>query len=171
MHVECPGCRRSVTVSEDLSASVILCPHCKGTVRLANASSVPGSEEEPAPPPRIELQRTCPVCDAKFPADRDRCPECRTNYEEARGLGAHGVRQSDMFAPERAVLSMGVWGGGLLILIAVVWFVWGWVTGYIFFYPPILAVIGIIGVWRGLAGRKQKPRRVRRRTGNAERHP
>ena len=41
--------------------------------------------------------------------------------------------------------------GGLAAMIgAVVWFVVGWFMGYIFFYPPILFILGLIGFVRGL---------------------
>ncbi|MEM7475541.1 MAG: hypothetical protein AAF483_11175 [Planctomycetota bacterium] len=43
--------------------------------------------------------------------------------------------------------------GGLLAMIgAVVWFVVGYMAGYIFFYPPILFIIGLVGFIRGLVG-------------------
>lgn len=44
-------------------------------------------------------------------------------------------------------------GGVLAMVGAVVWFVVGWLSGYIFFYPPILFVLGLIGVVRGLVAR------------------
>jgi hypothetical protein len=44
----------------------------------------------------------------------------------------------------------GVFGGILMILIAVVWFVAGLAGGRIFFYPPILLIIGIVSVIKGL---------------------
>ena len=44
----------------------------------------------------------------------------------------------------------GVLGGVLMMLIAVVWFVAGLAGGRIFFYPPILLIIGFIAVCKGL---------------------
>jgi len=35
-----------------------------------------------------------------------------------------------------------IWGGIGMMVGAVVWFVLGWMAGRIFFYPPILFVIG-----------------------------
>jgi hypothetical protein len=49
-------------------------------------------------------------------------------------------------------LNAGVIGGVLMILIAVVWFIAGLAGGIIFFYPPILLVIGIISIAKGLSG-------------------
>ena len=46
-------------------------------------------------------------------------------------------------------INSGVVGGILMILIAIVWFVGGLMAGYIFFYPPILAVIGFIAIIKG----------------------
>jgi hypothetical protein len=45
-------------------------------------------------------------------------------------------------------------GGLLMMLIAIVWFVAGLAAGFIFFYPPILLVIGFIAVIRGLLNRE-----------------
>ena len=39
-----------------------------------------------------------------------------------------------------------------MMLIAVVWFVGGLFAGILFFYPPILFVIGIIAMVKGMFG-------------------
>jgi len=48
------------------------------------------------------------------------------------------------------------WGtvgfGGLMMLGAVVWFVGGLFAGVIFFYPPILLIIGLVTTIKGLFG-------------------
>ena len=49
-------------------------------------------------------------------------------------------------------INAGVVGGILMMGIAVVWFIVGLAGGIIFFYPPILFVIGIIAFFKGLAG-------------------
>jgi hypothetical protein len=51
-------------------------------------------------------------------------------------------------------LNAGVIGGLLMILIAVVWFVAGLAAGIIFFYPPILFVLGIVALVKGATGSK-----------------
>ena len=53
---------------------------------------------------------------------------------------------------ERSGINAGVAGGLLMIVGAIVWFVGGLFFGYIFFYPPILLIIGIIAVVKGLLG-------------------
>jgi hypothetical protein len=49
-------------------------------------------------------------------------------------------------------MNAGVIGGVLMMVIAVVWFVVGLHLGWIFFYPPILFVIGIAAFIKGLVG-------------------
>lgn len=49
-------------------------------------------------------------------------------------------------------INSGVIGGVLMMVIAVVWFVVGWLAGRIFLYPPFLFIIGFIAVMRGLFG-------------------
>jgi hypothetical protein len=50
-------------------------------------------------------------------------------------------------------LNAGIVGGLLMIVIAIVWFGAGLMFGIIFFYPPILAIIGIGAIIKGLASR------------------
>jgi hypothetical protein len=50
-------------------------------------------------------------------------------------------------------MNAGIVGGLLMILIAIVWFVVGLAFGIIFFYPPILAVIGVIAIIKGAVDR------------------
>jgi|WetSurMetagenome_2_1015567.scaffolds.fasta_scaffold54738_4 hypothetical protein len=55
------------------------------------------------------------------------------------------------FAAEKKGINAGVLGGIVMIVIAVVWFVVGYAAGRIFYYPPILCIIGIYAVIKGLA--------------------
>ena len=50
----------------------------------------------------------------------------------------------------------GIIGGILIMAGAVIWFVVGYMAGIIFFYPPVLFIIGIIAVIRGIMIQKQK---------------
>ncbi len=46
----------------------------------------------------------------------------------------------------------GVAGGALMMVIAVVWFVLGLMNDWVFFYPPILFILGLVALIKGLAG-------------------
>ena len=43
-----------------------------------------------------------------------------------------------------------IWGGVGMMVGAVVWFVVGWMAGRIFIYPPILFVLGLVALGKGL---------------------
>lgn len=79
---------------------------------------------------------------------------------------------SDAFAPERKGIDMGMLGGLLMMGIAAAWFFIGLAGGIVFYYPPILFVIGIFALLKGLftgniAGKSRAPRRRRRKTASA----
>ena len=46
--------------------------------------------------------------------------------------------------------SKAIWGGIGMMVGAVVWFVLGWMAGRIFFYPPILFVLGLVSLGKGI---------------------
>lgn len=118
---------------------------------------------------KITLTRTCPACGGKVPVNKSRCPECGENVVVARQNREAAEAGGDAFAPEKAALNRGVVGGIAMIVIAGVWFYLGWQAGYIYYYPPIFAVIGVVGVVKGLAegnvagARRPAPRRAGRR--------
>ncbi len=56
----------------------------------------------------------------------------------------------DFFAPEKKGIQKGMEGGIIMIVIAVVWFVGGYSAGIIFFYPPILFLIGLYAFFKGV---------------------
>jgi hypothetical protein len=51
------------------------------------------------------------------------------------------------------VFNGGMVGGIIAMLIAVVWFVGGLAVGLVFWYPPILFIIGLIGFLKGMFSR------------------
>jgi hypothetical protein len=53
---------------------------------------------------------------------------------------------SGWFGTEKWVLSGGAIGGGIAMLVAVVWFILGLMADRIFFYPPILFLVGLGGI-------------------------
>jgi hypothetical protein len=60
----------------------------------------------------------------------------KERHEERRGIAISG----------------GVWAGLLMMGGAAIWFFLGLAAGRIFFYPPILFVLGIISLFRALSG-------------------
>lgn len=52
-----------------------------------------------------------------------------------------------------------LWGGLALIAGAIIWFVVGWILGYIFFYPAILLIAGIVATIRGITAYASQPKK------------
>lgn len=108
----------------------------------------------------------CNLTDQK-PAFDPTCPDFKIDQPEADRLvqREREIKEeeeaSGTFSPEKKFISMGVLGGGIMIAIAVVWFVGGLFAGYIFYYPPILLIIGLYAVIKGIrdknvSGKKSK---------------
>lgn len=91
------------------------------------------------------------------PAFEDKCPDFNVDQAEVDRYAERDARleetedSSGYFTPEKKGLEKGVLGGIAMMVIAVVWFVVGWMAGRIFFYPPILFIIGLVGLIRGMA--------------------
>jgi len=59
-------------------------------------------------------------------------------------------QDNSFFAPEKAGIKKGVLGGLIMMVIAVIWFFAGLSIGIVFFYPPILFVIGVYAFFKGI---------------------
>jgi hypothetical protein len=58
--------------------------------------------------------------------------------------------ETGFFAMEKKGIKNGVSGGLIMMTIAVVWFVVGYSFGWVFYYPPILFLIGVYAFFKGL---------------------
>jgi hypothetical protein len=98
----------------------------------------------------------CGLTNAK-PVFDPSCPDIKVDQAEASRLVKleREAKEGDDPAVggtslERKAISMGVVGGIIMIVVAAVWFFAGLAAGYVFFYPPILAVIGIYAIVKGV---------------------
>ena len=137
IHMSCPTCRRSLTYPAGMKGDNRTCPTCGTPVTVDPAQTVA------APPPQPG------AADASLAAMRAEAgvPEGPLG-EPAKGNGFfdRGV------GFEIWCLDRGILGGAALILAAIVWFVIGWWGGYIYFYPPVLAVLGIVAILKSVLG-------------------
>ena len=116
-------------------------------------------------------RRTCPTCGTPVTVDPAQTVAAPPPQPGAAGAGLAAMRaeveaqEGPLGGPtkgngffERGVgfeiwcLDRSILGGAALILAAIVWFVIGWWCGYIFFYPPILAVLGIVAILKSVLG-------------------
>lgn len=98
----------------------------------------------------------CGITMAK-PTFEGKCTEGELDTKEAeritklhKEVSASGPSDKGFFGMEKAGIKKGVLGGILMMGGAVVWFVVGYQAGYIFYYPPILFVIGVVALVKGL---------------------
>jgi len=161
MDVQCPTCQK-----------VVVAPAAKPTV-VKPVSSRPGSgsraglgtptkqplkpqiadddDDEDRPRKRRRIvddeddeddrpRKRRPRDDEEDEEDEDDRPRKRKKKPKADGP----------FAMEQRIFNGSVVGGAIAMLIAVVWFVIGLFAGWVFFYPPILFIVGLIGFIKGL---------------------
>lgn len=150
--VRCPGCSQPLavpvrpveTVDEDVEDAA-----------LKALMEDPGPEVRPnryAPPPLPEVPR------------RPRAPDPATAKSEKAipWAGRESQSRTDQFSPRReskprrsgVSTNPAVVIGILMMLGAVAWFVAGLASGVIFFYPPIMLVLGFISMVKGLRGQE-----------------
>jgi hypothetical protein len=90
------------------------------------------------------------------PTFETNCPDFKIDQPEADRLiklerdAKEEEESSGYFAPEKKAIKMGVLSGVIMIAIAIIWFIVGWINGYIFFYPAILLAIGVYALLKGL---------------------
>jgi len=100
----------------------------------------------------------CSLTDQK-PAFDPTCPDFKIDQPEADRLvqREREIKEEDAssgtFSSEKKMISKGMLGGGIMMAIAVVWFFGGLYAGYIFYYPPILFLIGVYALVKGLINR------------------
>lgn len=107
--------------------------------------------DEPASPSPTRLTATSPPPPVR-PAAKKKAPR-----REAPS------KSGGFFGIEKRGVAAGVLGGLLMMVIAVVWFLLGLAADIIFFYPPILFIIGLFAFLKGIvtgnvAGEKERGR-------------
>ena len=137
IHMSCPTCRRSLTYPAGMKGDRRKCPACGTPVTVDPAQTVA------APPPQPGAA-DAGLAAMRAEAGAQECPP--GGPTEANGFFDRGV------GFETRCLDAGILGGAALLRAAIVWFVIGWWCGYIFFYPPILAVLGIVAILRSVLG-------------------
>jgi hypothetical protein len=166
----CP-CGQQLEVDDQYAGMPVSCPTCNGVTnaparRRAVAIAV-------APPPRptgskgadpgFEVVEDRPrkqrarLADDDEDEDRPRRRRRDEDDDEDERPRRKRLNRSQEKPKGRSlegrVFNGGMMGGALAMLIAVVWFVVGLLAGWVFFYPPILFVIGLVGFIKGMVAR------------------
>ena len=163
----CPTCRATVIVEPQEPPPVL----AKATPPLrATADTAAGNR--PVTLPLTSAASTAVAEPAPGPADAEASAEAFgtaprvhvIDEDDGMDLGAPTVGAMPLptaaeptDAPRVQAVGFELWcldqsilGGIGLIVVAIVWFAIGWYCGYVYFYPPILALLGIAAIVRGL---------------------
>jgi hypothetical protein len=154
-------CGRALNLREEYAGKRIKCPECKSILTVPNLDAIEEAVQVvrpiSSPPPRPsnpDSERPRPRRRDRDDDDDDRPrkkkrksatsdPMLRDYY---RHLTPRRERGSSI-AISRTVIS-----GALMMIGAVVWFVVGLFAGWIFFYPPVLFIAGLVTFVAGLMG-------------------
>jgi len=173
--LSCP-CGRALNIKDEFAGRKIRCSACKSVLAVPATPKEPedlalevlrsDEPEEDRPPPRDVRRSAIQTEPPEVLPARPRPPREEGTSTVRRRADDRPIkprpkprRENSRRAPRVAFeegwfgsMNAGVIGGVLMILIAVIWFVAGLAGGIIFFYPPILAVIGLIAIGKGLMG-------------------
>jgi hypothetical protein len=169
--VRCPACQVLTRIP---SAAVV--PAVPPPVPVpARAAPAPPPPPPPASPqPNEDDNPFYNLNDAPSPPRRRKAQDYDEDYDEdygredsRRDRRARGGLEADDLIRKRSLdkgsggggassdggwgTNAGVGGGLLMMVIAVVWFVVGLMNNWIFFYPPVLFIIGLVAFIKGLA--------------------
>jgi Zn ribbon nucleic-acid-binding protein len=164
MVVTCTQCGHQLQAPDSAVGRQGRCPKCRSTFTIqaptfAAPASPPPAPATAGPPPITPDIAGCPACRAALQPGAVLCVNCGYDLRIGDRRGTHVAQQpapqpqqqsGGFFGPEKKALGYGMLGGLLLMVIAAVWFVAGLAGDIIFFYPPVLFVIGLVGFLKGL---------------------
>jgi hypothetical protein len=143
------ACGRALVLRDELAGKTIRCPQCQAEL------TVPAAPPRPAPEPVLDVLPAAVAADplaarAEEPAPTAPQPRRRIDLrDESLAPPKPSAAQS---GTGFGSVNAGIAGGLLMMVVAVIWFVGALIfADTIFFYPPILFVVGLIAFIRGLA--------------------
>lgn len=163
----CP-CGKTLRVPDEHAGKRVKCPACGAVGAVPSAEpKFEVVEDEPKeqlaarPVARPATRRADDEDDDEEPvkvvAKKSRCDDEDDDDSERdrpwKKKRENKARTNSAFGFEKRVFNGGAIGGLLAMVGAVVWFVVGLANDIIFFYPPVLFVIGLVAFFKGLTGR------------------
>lgn len=152
---QCLSCFSNFGVPEKYAGKRVKCPQCGEpmTVEAPALEPPPRPKKKSAPPPEDEFGDSS---DEGF-LDGVDLGEGDTIKPKKSKTKKRSLALSRERSESGSTSSSGSNGGlmlkGVLMMVgAVVWFVIGWQAGFIYFYPPILLVIGLVTFVKGMLG-------------------
>lgn len=170
--VKCPSCGKVLMVPLTLAGKKAKCPGCGNVLQLPAA---PAPTPTPAPAPQPPSQFASPanemgslldeaLAEPTLPRAAAAPSQATSSLYPTQSPYATQTPQPTMRPrvtaqsylrnkprPQRSAVDTGAISGGLgMMAIAVIWFFGGLFFGYLFFFPPILFIIGFVSFCKGL---------------------
>jgi hypothetical protein len=157
--IRCPSCKEILEVPEAGAAPTTPVPRKDSVSPSAisekgqpkRRSSAPEDDERPTSrKSRSGIKKELPEELPEIEDEEEERPRKKSRLKKnVAGTGTKNVSGST-WGLEGAGFRRGVLGGIAMMVIACVWFVGGLFAGYIFFYPPILFIIGLVALIKGI---------------------
>jgi phage FluMu protein Com len=173
LRVDCQHCGKLFFVPAKFAGQKGKCPECNNPMAVPQATVAAPAPAAPKvrsvrPAVASQPQDEFPFAPmAEIPDVEAESPFAQigksTSTTRRAGRRTEGGRGDGSFELERKGINGGVIGGILMMGIAVIWFVGGLMMDLIFIYPPILFVIGAVGLIKGLADGNMAGKKRRRR--------
>ena len=162
----CPSCDRTYSVDEKFAGKITACKGCGTRVIVPDAEAEP---EPPPPPPRAKARvvAVSPPAPPRKPgrdeerfdvvAERPRNSAAEdADYYAKKAAKRQRRKERDARIREEhgnsLAVSRTIVGGAATMAIAVIWFFGGLMFNVFFIFPPIMFLLGLLTLIRGLMG-------------------
>jgi Flp pilus assembly protein TadB len=158
-------CGRALRLKDELAGKRIRCPQCQEVLAVPLGDDVETGfdvvERNPKPTERAANDRAQYGVPVASPIPQQQSRQASRDDMEGRprrrrkrrsSYDYYGLEDEPRGRSSGIAVSRGIITGVCMMIGAVVWLVVGLFLGWLFFYPPVLFILGLIAVVRGFMG-------------------
>jgi len=148
----CPACKEIFPLEQVFEAETVQPPANDFSSSFAPASNSWGTHAAPSPQPAYPQQQfpANDVWGTAMPATSSQATLTDPYASPQVSTTSYSGYQPSATPPKREFWDSSILGGIALMAISVIWFFGGLLVDIIFFYPPILFIIGLVVMIKGL---------------------
>ena len=153
------SCGKVLQVKDEHAGKRVRCPECQeiSVAQAEPAFEVVDEDEAPLPIAKPTRAKSADEDEDDRPRkkrrdDDDDDDRPRRKKKKLKSKKPPREEEAKHFGFERGIANSGVAGGIIAMIVAVAWFVIGFMNDRIFIYPPILFVVGVAAFIKGLMG-------------------